>query len=214
MNRLFGSGNKAPKPTLQSIISSHDGRVERFDTQIASYNNELAQYNDKLSKMREGPGKQAIKKRALEVLRKRRNVERLRDQQASQSYNLEQAQLMQDNLTGVMATVDALKTTNKELKKQYGKVDLDQIERLQDDMADLMDVGNEIQETLSRGYDVPEDVDEAELDAELEMLGAEMDMEASLATDTGAVPDFMRDEVPDFIDEPPQTTGKVQEVAR
>ena len=129
MNRLFGSGNKAPKPTLQSIISSHDGRVERFDTQIASYNNELAQYNDKLAKMREGPGKQAIKKRALEVLRKRRNVERLRDQQASQSYNLEQAQLMQDNLTGVMATVDALKTTNKALKKQYGKVDLDQIER-------------------------------------------------------------------------------------
>ena len=104
---------------------------------------------------------------------------------------------------------------NLGMSLNFGKVDLDQIERLQDDMAELMDVGNEIQETLSRGYDVPEDVDEAELDAELEMLGAEMDMESSLAAaDPGAVPDFMRDEVPDFIDEPPQTTGKVQEVAR
>jgi hypothetical protein len=27
--------------------------------------------------------------------------------------------------TDVMVTVDALKTTNKELKKQYGKIDID-----------------------------------------------------------------------------------------
>ena len=113
---------------------------------------------------------------------------------------------MQDNLKNVMTTVDALQTTNKELKKQYGKVDLDKIERLQDEMADLMDVGNEIQESLARAYDVPEDVDEAELDAELELLGNEMEMEAATGSE---VPAFMQDEVvPDFVDEPPETEGK------
>jgi hypothetical protein len=45
-------------------------------------------------------------------------------------------------------------TTTKTLKKQYGKVDIDQIERLQDEMGDLMEMGNEIgtKETTSKGY--------------------------------------------------------------
>lgn len=120
--------------------------------------------------------------------------------------------MMQDNLKNTMTTVDAMKTTTKTLKKQYGKVDVDQIERLQDEMADLMDVGNEIQESLSRAYDVPEDVDEAELDAELEALGEESMFEGSMGE--SAVPGFLQDEVapPQFIDEPPEE-GKVKEPA-
>src|SRR5699024_8715675 len=122
---------------------------------------ELQGYQAKLSKMRDGPGKSAIKSKALKVLQRRKQIEAQRDQLQSQAWNMEQAQSMQDNLKNTMATVDALKTTNRELKRQYGKVDIDRIERLQDEMADLMDVGNDIQETLARGYDVPEDVDEA-----------------------------------------------------
>ena len=119
--------------------------------------------------------------------------------------------MMQDNLKNVMTTVDAMKTTTKTLKKQYGQIDIDKIERLQDEMADLMDVGNEIQESISRAYDVPEDVDEAELDAELEALGEETMMESSMGD---SVPSFLQDEVapPQFIDEPPEQT-KVKEPA-
>ncbi|KAI1395480.1 hypothetical protein F4819DRAFT_478293 [Hypoxylon fuscum] len=212
MNRLFGSAPKAPKPTLNSAITNIDGRISSFDVKIASLNAELGAYQSKMAKMREGPGKSALKSKALKVLQRRKQYESQRDQLQSQVWNMEQAQTMQDNLAGVMTTVDAMKTTQKELKKQYGKVDLDKIERMQDEMADLMDVGNEINETLSRGYEVPDDVDEAELDAELELLGAEMEMEGGI--EAGGVPDFMRDEVPDFIDEPPETATKVQEVAR
>ncbi|KAI0901052.1 hypothetical protein F4806DRAFT_450929 [Annulohypoxylon nitens] len=211
MNRLFGSAPKAPKPTLNTAITNLDSRISSFDVKIASLNAELGTYQSKMSKMRDGPGKNALKSKALKVLQRRKQYESQRDQLQSQVWNMEQAQTMQDNLAGVMTTVDAMKTTQKELKKQYGKVDLDKIERMQDEMADLMDVGNEINETLSRGYEVPEDVDEAELDAELELLGAEMEMEGGM--EAGGVPDFMRDEVPDFIDEPPET-AKVQEAAR
>ncbi|KAK6955150.1 hypothetical protein Daesc_002781 [Daldinia eschscholtzii] len=213
MNRLFGSAPKGPKPTLTSAISNLDSRISSFDVKIASLNAELSGYQSKMSKMREGPGKAALKSKALKVLQRRKQYESQRDQLQSQVWNMEQAQTMQDNLAGVMTTVDAMKTTQKELKKQYGKVDLDKIERMQDEMADLMDVGNEINETLSRGYEVPDDVDEAELDAELELLGAEMEMEGA-GMEAGGVPDFMRDEVPEFIDEPPETNSKVQEVAR
>ncbi|KAI1485651.1 charged multivesicular body protein [Biscogniauxia mediterranea] len=214
MNRLFGSAPKAPKPTLNSAISNIDGRIASVDVKIASLNAELSAYQGKMSKMREGPGKSALKAKALKALQRRKQYEAQRDQLQSQVWNMEQAQTMQDNLAGVMTTVDAMRTTQKELRRQYGKVDLDRIERMQDDMADLLDVGNEIQETLSRGYEVPDDVDEAELDAELEMLGAEMELEGAGA-EAGGVPDFMRDEVPEFIDEPPETSGaKVQEAAR
>lgn len=120
--------------------------------------------------------------------------------------------MMQDNLKNTMTTVDAMKTTTKELKKQYGKVDIDKIERMQDEMADLMEVGNEIQESISRAYDVPEEVDEADLDAELEALGEESMFDTGIGED--ALPSFLQDEVapPQFIDEPPEQ-GKVKEAA-
>lgn len=160
--------------------------------------------------MRDGPGKTAIKQKALKVLQRRKMYEGQRDQLQQQVWNMEQAGMMQDNLKNVMTTVDAMKTTTKALKSQYGKVDIDKIERMQDEMADLMEVGNEIQESISRSYDIPDDVDEAELDAELEALGEEVEMEGLGAEGT---PAFMVDEVPTFIDEPPVKEGAVKEVA-
>ncbi|KAL2110778.1 hypothetical protein VUR80DRAFT_707 [Thermomyces stellatus] len=211
MNRLFGTTQKGPKPTLDSAITNVDSRLQSIDVKLASLNAELTTYQTKLSKMREGPGKSALKEKAKKVLLQRRRYEAQRDQLQGQVWNMEQAQNMQDNLKNVMTTVDALKTTNKELKKQYGKVDIDKIERMQDEMADLMDVGNEIQESLSRAYDVPDEVDEADLDAELEALGMEVEMEAEEGV--GAVPGFMQDELPEFVDEPPVMEGKVKEAA-
>lgn len=206
MNRLFGTAPKGPKPTLGSAITNLDERIASLDVQLASVNQELQTYQQKLSRMRDGPGKSAIKSKASKVLQRRKMLESQRDQLQSQSWNMEQARTLQDNLKNTMATVDALKTTNKELKKQYGKVDIDQIERLQDEMADLLDVGNDIQESLARSYDVPEDVDEAELDAELEALGLEAEMEPELGGSN--LPAFMQEEVPDFIDEEPTQANK------
>jgi charged multivesicular body protein 5 len=126
---------------------------------------------------------------------------------------MEQAGMMQDNLKNTMTTVDAMKTTTKELRKQYGKVNIDKIERLQDEMADLMDMGNDIQDAISRSYDVPEDVDEAELDAELEALGDEVAMDG-IGAESEGLPGFLMDETapPTFIDEPPDAS-KVKEAA-
>jgi charged multivesicular body protein 5 len=161
--------------------------------------------------MRDGPGKTAIKQKALKVLQQRKQYESQRDQLQAQSWNMEQAGMMQDNLKNTMTTIDAMKTTTKELRKQYGKVNIDKIEKLQDEMADLMDMGNDIQDAISRSYDVPEDVDESELDAELEALGDEVDFEG--IGESSGVPAFMMDDAapPQFIDEAPEQ--KVKEVA-
>ncbi|KAI9752995.1 MAG: hypothetical protein M4579_005380 [Chaenotheca gracillima] len=213
MQRLFGAKSNAPKPTLNSAIQNVDTRVDSLDVKLAKTNAELSTYQQKLAKMRDGPGKTAIKQKALKVLQRRKMYESQRDQLQQQSWNMEQAGMMQDNLKNVMTTVDAMKTTNKSLKQQYGKVNIDKIEQMQDEMADLMEVGNEIQESISRAYDVPEDVDEAELDAELDALGEEAEFEG-LGMEAEGVPSFMMDEAkpPEFIDEPPET-GKVKEAA-
>ncbi len=234
MNRLFGAKNTGPKPTLAGAISNvrphphphsppppssltdppppsqTDTHVESIDVKLSKLNAELTAYQQRMTKMRDGPGKTALKQKALKILQRRKMYEGQRDQLQQQSWNMEQASMMTDNLKNVMTTVDAMKSTNKTLRQQYGKIDIDKIERMQDEMQDLMEMGNDIQESMSRSYDVPEDVDEAELDAELEALGEEVELESSLGV--GETPGFMVDEVPQFIDEPPEA-GKVKEAA-
>jgi len=212
MNRLFGSKDTAPKPTLTGAISNVDTHIESIDVKLAKLTAELQTLQSRLSKMRDGPGKSAIKSKALKILQRRKMYEAQRDQLQQQSWNMEQADMMTSNLKNVMTTVDAMKTTNKTLKQQYGKINIDKIERMQDEMADLLEMGNEIQESLGRAYDVPEDVDEAELDAELEALGEDAEFEMT-GLGESEVPAFMRDEVPQFVDEPPESGVKLKEGA-
>ena len=187
--------------------------IKYSDVKLSKLTSELQTYQQKISRMRDGPGKNAIKQKAIKVLQQRKMYEGQKDQLQQQSWNMEQAGMMQDNLKNTMATVDAMKTTQKELRKQYGKVNIDKIEKMQDEMADLMDMGNDIQESISRSYDVPEDVDEAELDAELEALGEEVDLGAE-GLGESEVPGFLAEGAgpPQFIDEAPQL-DKAKEAA-
>jgi charged multivesicular body protein 5 len=49
-------------------------------------------------------------------------------QLAQQTFNMESAALTTENLRNTMATFDAMKVANKEMQKQYGKIDIDKIE--------------------------------------------------------------------------------------
>lgn len=49
-------------------------------------------------------------------------------QLTQQTFNMESAALTTENLRNTMATVDAMQLANKEMKKQYGKIDVDKIE--------------------------------------------------------------------------------------
>ncbi|KAK6516478.1 hypothetical protein TWF506_006385 [Arthrobotrys conoides] len=213
MNRLFGSKSTGPKPTLDDAITKIDTRVSSLDVQISKLNAELATYQSKMSKMRDGPAKNSIKTKALSVLKRRKQYETQRDQLMNQSWNMEQANMMTDNLKNVMTTVDALKTTNQTLKKQYGKINIDKIEQLQDEMADLLEIGNDINASLARAYDVPDDIDESELDAELEALGAEAELGWSEANMESEIPSFLQEEVPTFIDGGKEDAKPLKEAA-
>jgi len=72
--------------------------------------------------------KTAIQQRALRTLKQKRMYESQLAQLTQQTFNMESAALTTDNLRNTMATVDAMQVANKEMRKQYGKIDIDKIE--------------------------------------------------------------------------------------
>ena len=70
----------------------------------------------------------AIEQRALRTLKQKKLYESQLAQLQQQTFNMESAALATENLRNTMATFDAMKQANKEMKKQYGKLDIDKIE--------------------------------------------------------------------------------------
>nr|XP_054750041.1 charged multivesicular body protein 5-like [Lytechinus pictus] len=165
MNRLFGKGKpKEPPPNLTDCISNVDSRSGSIEKKISMLDAELKKYKDQMKRMRDGPAKNTVKQKALRVLKQRKMYESQLDNLRQQSFNMEQANYATQTLKDTKATVDAMKTGVKTMKKEFKKVDIDEIEDLQDDMEDMLEQANEVQESLSRSYATP-DVDEDDLEA-------------------------------------------------
>jgi len=201
MNRIFGSSASKPKASLNDAIASTDARMSAIEVKVRKLDAELGRYKEQMSKMRNGPGKEGVQRRALAVLKQKKLYEAQIASLTQQTFNMESAALATENLRNTMATVDAMKVANKEIKKQYGKIDVDQIEDMHYDMEELLEQANEIQETLGRSYAVPDEIDEADLEAELEALqNEEVDEEPAYLADLN--------KEPDFIDERPIESSK------
>ena len=68
--------------------------------------------------------------------------------------NVEQVAFASENAKDTVETVRAMQSASKELKTTFKakEFDLEKIDALNDDMADLLDLGEEIQETLGRSW--------------------------------------------------------------
>jgi len=174
MNRIFGKGKpKDPPPNMTDVIQGVDSRAESVEGKIAKLDAELKKYKDQMAKMREGPAKNNVKQKALRVLKQRKQYESQLDSLRQQSFNMEQANYATQSLKDTQATVIAMKAGVKSMQKEFKKINIDQIEDLQDEMADMLDMHEEVQEALGRTYGMPE-IDDDELQAELDALGDEI----------------------------------------
>ncbi|XBJ13441.1 hypothetical protein VPH35_005611 [Triticum aestivum] len=115
----------------------------------------------------------------MRILKQRKMYEGQRDMLYNQTYNLDQVAFASEGIKDAQQTMTAMKAANKELKGMMKTVRIEDIDSMQDEMMDLMDVSNEIQETLGRSYNVPDDIDEEELMGELDALEADMDFESN-----------------------------------
>ena len=64
----------------------------------------------------------------MRTLKQKRMYEAQLAQLAQQTFNIESTALATENLRNTMVTLDAMSQANKELRKQYGKIDIGKIE--------------------------------------------------------------------------------------
>jgi charged multivesicular body protein 5 len=202
-----------PAPTLDQASSSVGGRVESMDgkaiykyksgqrihhfnflisilvlfvlAKIASLEKELKGYKDKLKTTKSPAAKKQLQKRAMEVLKRKRLYEGQRDQLAGQQFNIDQAAFGVESAKASVSTVKAMQAASKELRHTIRKeLNVDAVEDMTDDMAELFEDFDEINEALGRNFATPDDIDEADLEAELDMLEDEFEEEQELAEET------------------------------
>merc|ERR1719506_1754135 len=107
-----------------------------------------------------------------------------------QQFNMDQIQFAHEGLKETADTVSAMKDANKALKKQFKQIKINQIEDLTDDMADLLEQAEEVQNALGRSYNT-DDIDEADLEAELAAMEDDPSLFLSSAGDESASTDYL-----------------------
>ena len=160
---------------LKFLTLQTDKRVDALDQRIKKLDAELAQCKQQMSRMRPGPSQNGIKQRALKILKQKKMYEQQRDQLMGQSFTLEQTNFMAQGMKDTVTIVETMKEANTAMKGTLKQMSIDDVENLYDEMEDLYETSNEIQEVLSRSYGVPDELDEADLEMELEALGDELD---------------------------------------
>ncbi|KFK38454.1 hypothetical protein AALP_AA3G115500 [Arabis alpina] len=208
MRRVFGAKkNTEPPPSIQDASDRINKRGDSVEDKIKKLDVELCKYREQIKKTRPGPAQEAVKARAMRVLKQKKMYEGQRDMLYNQTFNLDQVSFAAEGLKDAQQTMTALKSANKELKGMMKTVKLQDIDNMQDEMMDLMDVSSEIQETLGRSYNIPDGLDEDDLMGELDALEYDMGNE----TEVDGMPSYLQpDKETDFDSElnlPPVPTG-------
>jgi len=211
MHRLFGKAKPAgsaaaaaaPEPTLGQATESLNSRSSALDQKIAGLEAELRKLKETMSKTK-GAAHEAAKRRALETLKRKKMYETQRDQLAGQAFNLDQTVFALETIKDTHTTVAAMKQAALTMKVEHKKINLSEIEDLQDDLEDMMEDINDISETLGRSYGVPDGIDDADLEAELAGLEDELEGE-SIGLDS-STPAFLQ---PSSL--PSQPTGSLNQ---
>ena len=172
------------KPTLGDAAAKMDERIAALDAKIKKVNQELLGYKEQMKKAKPGP-KASIQKRALLALERRKQYESQRDKMSSQQFNIERTAFAIEQVQDTQQAVAAMQAATETLKIETGKIDLDEIEDMQDDLADLLEDQDEIQDILAEVWATPDGaLDEDDLEAELAGLEDEfegIDLEESVA---------------------------------
>jgi len=196
MNRIFGAKKKPPPeytgPGLEETSTKMDERSGAIDAKITQCDNDIKAY---MAQMKGGKSVSSMaKNRAMQALKRKKMYEQQRNQIMATQFNVDQMAFQTENMKATIDTVGAMKQAQVAMKGQMKELNIDQVEDLQDEMADMFEDMEEINELMGRNYACP-DMDDGELDAEFESMEQELAMEAEMAMMGGG-------EIPAYV--PPQ----------
>ncbi|XP_071732069.1 vacuolar protein sorting-associated protein 60.2-like isoform X2 [Rutidosis leptorrhynchoides] len=131
MKRVFGAKkDKEPPPSLNDASDRINKRGESVDEKIKRLDGELARYKEQIKRTRPGPAQEAVKARAMRVLKQKKMYEGQRDMLYNQTFNLDQVAFAQEGIKDAQQTMSALKSANKELKGMMKTVKIQEIDNL------------------------------------------------------------------------------------
>jgi len=194
MKRVFGKKkqtNAKPAPTLGEASENLGKRSTHLDNKIAALEKDLNGYKKKLQTANPS-AKRGLQKRAMDILKRKRMYENQRDMLLGQQFNMDQASFGIESAKATVDSVAAMKAANVELKAALkNDLNIDDVDDLADDMEELMYEMNEINESLGKNFATPDDITEDDLEAELDMLGD--DLEEEIGEDT---PSYLQESLP------------------
>lgn len=106
------------------------------DEKIRLHNVDLQKYNEQLKKAK--PAQQvAIKKRAMDVLKRKKMYESQRDQLTAQQFNVDQTAFTIETIKDTQTTVQAMKAATVTLSAANKQINISEIEDMQDEMEGI-----------------------------------------------------------------------------
>ena len=175
MKKLFGAKKKEepkpPAPTMQETSAKLGDRQKVIQVKVDECNKELVAIKTQM-KTAKGMAYKSLQNKALQVLRRRKMYDAQLSNVMNQQFNVDQVQFTSETIASTIDTFAALKEATAVQAQEMKKLDMNKMEDLFDDLADLMADQEEIQEIMGRSYQV--DYDESELMDELAELDEEI----------------------------------------
>eukprot|EP00941_MAST-03F_sp_MAST-3F-sp1_P003847 g3847.t1 len=150
--------------------------------------------------------KKKNKQKAKYHLKKKKFYEKQVDNLYNQVMNLEQQVMQLQQASTNVVVVDGLRTARDAHQKIMGEMDIDKIDEIKDDLADALDMGQEISNAL--GEEMGMGLDEDELLGELDELEEEEAANVMLGVPSAPTSEVASDGV--ALDMPAAPTGNVE----
>lgn len=179
MRRLFGRADKPkedapPPPTLNDAATRLEQRGGVIDARIKKIDNDLLELRKQILATR-GTTQERLKQRAMQLLKQKKMYEQQQDQVMNQQFHVEQMAFTTETMAETKIQLDAMKQAATVMKEEFKKFNVEEVEKMQDELRELYEQNEEIQEIMGQTYDVPMDVDEGELDEQLNALAFDME---------------------------------------
>jgi len=166
-------------PSLQDAAGKMDNQILNLEAKISKTEEDAKQW---VAKAATNP---TAKARAMQCLKMKKQYEQQRDQLMGTQFNLENMAFQQEQADVTSTAVSALAAGRDQMKLQQQKINVESVERLTDDIADLAGEMAEIQNALA-GSALAGGAADSELEAEWNRMQEEEAMRKLMNPGTAA----------------------------
>eukprot|EP01067_Filipodium_phascolosomae_P008630 Filipodium_phascolosomae@DN7407_c0_g1_i1.p1 len=182
-----GSASNDPSGATHKASLEIEAKISSLQQQIAACEQDLLRFKPML-KTAVGSSQQSVKHRALTVLKRKKLLEGQLDRLIDMQGTMDAQTLAQGQINTSVMMAESMKEQVAAMKDGMSRIDIHEIEKTQDEMAEAMADQEELNEMMQRTYALPEGVDNDELDAEF--LALEADVAAEYGQ--GVIPSYLQ----------------------